>query len=175
MGASVTALADACAELAAWLPAAEALITTPDTQGSTGRGQPSSRPPWNAAAAMALLDALEGAGRLEASGRSGVLRPSPATGAVLQSIVRLPYGLPDCPPAVNDEQNRPLPCRCERCSAAWDISRWTTAILYLPAVDEEERPQKIPGTCPYCGFQMLRAYVRAKRVACLRGAGACQD
>ncbi len=79
----MTALADACAELAAWLPAAEALITAPDAQGSAGRGQPSSRPPWNAAAAMALLDAAEGARQLEASWRSGVLRPYSATGAVL--------------------------------------------------------------------------------------------
>src|SRR5258708_27365563 len=159
MGASVTALADACAELAAWLPAAEALITAPDTQGSTGRGQPSSRPPWNAAAAMALLDAAEGARRLEASWRSGRLRPSSATGAVLASIVRLSYAVTE------GDQHQAVAL----------VGRWTTQILQLAAVDREERPQRVAAMCPYCHFGMLRVFPRSGRAACLRGAGACQD
>jgi hypothetical protein len=155
----VTALADACAELAAWLPAAEALITQPDADGSTGRGQPSSRPPWNGAAADALLDAAEGARQLEAAWRSGRRRPIAATGAVLASIVRLSYG------ETEGEQRQ----------AIIAVTRWTTAILQLPAVDEAERPQRVEGPCPYCGFGMLRVYPRSGRVACLRGAGACRD
>ncbi len=164
-------LTGAGADLARWLPVAEALITEPDADGTRGRGQPASRPPWNGAAAMVLLDAVEGARQLEASWRSGHRRPVSATGAVLASIVRLSYGLPDCPPREHDQQNRPLPCRCERCEAVRAVSGWTTAILYLPAVDEAERPQHVPGLCPYCKFEMLSARVRERKVACLRGAG----
>ena len=158
----MTALADACAELAAWLPAAEALITAPDTQGSAGRGQPSSRPPWNAAAAMALLDAAEGARRLEASWRSGVLRPYSATGAVLASIVRLSYAVTE------GEQHQ----------AVVLVGRWTRSILQLPAIDKSERPLRLAAECPYCRYFMMCAYPVSGRVACLRGAGKsplCQD
>jgi len=164
------AVRDAAGELLYWLPAAEALITAQDAQGHAGRGQPSSRPPWNPQAASALLDALEGARRLEASWRSGRVRPMAATGAVLASIVRLSYGLPDCPPRSYDQQNRPLPCRCERCEAVRSLTRWKSQIFYLPAVDKEERPQHVPGKCPYCEFEMLSARVRERKVACLRGA-----
>ena len=45
----MTALADACADYAAAVPLAEALIALPDADGTSGRGQPSSRFPWNAA------------------------------------------------------------------------------------------------------------------------------
>ena len=161
----MTALADACAELAAWLPAAEALITAPDTQGSTSRGQPSSRPPWNAAAAMALLDALEGVRRLEASWRSGVLRPYSATGAVLQSIVRL-----SCAVTEGEQQE-----------AVVLVRRWTTPILQLPAIDKDQRWEKIRGgDCPYCeplGFtDSLRWKPSEGKVACFRGyAALCTD
>ncbi len=97
-----------------------------------------------------------------------------ATGAVLASIVRLSYGLPDCPPREYDQQNRPLPCRCQRCEAVRAVSQWTVAILYLPAVDQEERPQRISSPCVYCGFAMVRVYPRSGRVTCLRY-GACLD
>lgn len=171
----MTPLADACAELAAWLPAAEALIAEPDIQPAIGRAQPSSKPPWNAAAATALLDALEGARQLEAlwrsdaAGRLVTVRPMSATGQTLASLVRLSYGLPDCPPAEYDEQNRPLPCRCQRCSAVWNITRWTTVILQLPAVDEIEPPKRPPVPCPRprCGRRMLRWWPRDKSIACL--------
>ena len=155
----MTALADACAELAAWLPAAEALITAPDAQGSAGRGQPSSRFPGNSAAFNAVMDAAQGAIRLEASWRSGVLRPYSATGAVLQSIVRLSYAVTE------GEQHQ----------AVVLVGRWTMQILQLAAVDREERPQRVAAMCPYCHFGMLRVFPRSGRVACLRGAGACQD
>jgi len=170
----VTALAEACAELATWLPHAQALTTIPDTDGTTGHAQPSSRPPWNSAAADALLDAVEGARQLEAAWRSGHRRPPAATGAVLASITRLSYGLPDCPPREYDQRGRPKPCRCQRCEAMRSFARWTTAILQLAAVDREERPQRVPSPCPYCGFGMLRVYPRSGRVACL-AAPTCTD
>src|SRR5258708_21777136 len=169
------AVRDAVDELTRWLPAAQALTTQPDADGTRGRGPPASRPPWNGAAAMVLLDAVEGTRRLEAAWRSGHRRPVAAIGAVLASIVRLSYGLPDCPPREHDQQNRPLPCRCQRCEAVRSFSRWTVAILQLPAVDQEERPLRVPSPCPYCLFPMLRVFPRSGRVACLRGAGACAD
>jgi hypothetical protein len=154
----VTALADACAELARWLPAAETLITAPDADGTSGHGQPSSRPPWNSAAAEALLDALEGVRQLEASWRSGPLRPMAQAGTVLASIVRLSH-------AVSDGEQR---------QAVTMVSRWTVSILQLPAVDEAERPLRVAAPCVYCGFAMLRVYPRSGRVTCLRF-GVCQD
>lgn len=160
----MSALADACAELAVWLPAAEALITAPDVQGCAGRGQPSSRPPWNSQAAAALLDALEGTRQLEAAWRSGAagrpvtLRPMSGTGGTLASLLRLAERAGD------GEQRQ----------AVILVTRWTTAILQLPAVDEAERPQRVQAACPYCGFAMLRVFPRSGRVACLRG-GVCAD
>ena len=160
----MTALADACADYAAAVPLAQALIAVPDTDGSSGRGQPSSRPPWNPAAATALLDALEGARQLEAAWRSQTAgRPVPRramahTGAVLASLLRLAH-------AAEDDEER---------QAVTLLTRWTTAILQLPAVDREERPQRVAACCPYCGFHMLRLYARAGRVTCLRY-GACFD
>ena len=160
----MTALADACADYAAAVPLAEALIHIPDADGASGRGQPSSRPPWNGAAATALLDALEGARRLEAAwrseaaGRAVPVLPMRMTGAVLASLLRLAH-------TATDGAQR---------DAVILLTRWTTAILQLPAVDTEERPQQVKAACPYCGFAMLRLYARAGRVTCLRF-GACYD
>jgi hypothetical protein len=78
---------------------------------------------------------------------------------VLASIVRLSY-------AVAEGEQR---------QAVIAVTCWTTAILQLPAVDEAERPQRVPADCPYCGFGMMRVFPRSGTVACLRGAGACQD
>ena len=157
------AVRDAVGELTRWLPAAQALTAQPDADGTRGRGQPTSRFPGNSAAFNVVTDATEGARQLEASWRSGHRRPVSATGAVLASIVRLSYGLPDCPPREYDQQNRPLPCRCQRCEAVRAVSQWTVAILYLPAVDQEERPQRISSPCVYCGFAMVRVYPRSDR------------
>jgi hypothetical protein len=155
----VTAVDEACADLAAVLPLAQALLHLPDHDGTTSRTQPTSRPPWNSQAADALLDAAEGARQLEAAWRSGHRRPYAATGAVLASIVRLSYA--------RDEG--------EQRAAVILLTRSATAIMQLAAVDQAERPQRVQADCPYCGFGMLRVYPRSGRVACLRGAGACAD
>jgi hypothetical protein len=167
----VTAVAEACAALTAALPRAQALTTRPDTTGATpARARLASRPPWNAAAANALYDALEGARRTEAAWRCDATRRSvAATGTVLASIVRLSYGLDPCPPPEYDVKGRRLPCRCQRCTAIRSLTRWATAILQLPAVDEEERPQRVNSPCPYCQRAMLRVYPRSGRVTCLSG------
>lgn len=160
----MTALAEACADLAAALPRAQALTAIPDTDGTTSRGQPSSRPPWNPAAAAALLDALEGARRLEAAWRSEAAgrpvprRPMAMTGLVLKSLLRLAE-------SAGDGEER---------QAVILLARWTTAILQLPAVDTEERPQRVAWPCPYCGFSMMRLFPRDGVVTCLRY-GACAD
>ena len=154
----MTALADACADLARALPQAQALTTIPDTTPATGRTRPASRPPWNPQAAMVLLDALEGARQLEAAWRNRPRRPMAHTGATLASIIRL------APAEDEDEQHHALVL----------ITRWTTAILQLPAVDVEERPQRVQADCPYCHFAMLRVYPRSGRVTCLRF-GVCED
>ena len=171
----MTAFADACHDLARALPRAQALTATPDTDGHTRRTAPASRPPWNQAAATALLDAAEGARQLEAAWRSHAagrpvpVRPMAMTGTVLASLLRLAHGLPPCPPAEYDEKGRPLPCRCERCNGTADLRRWALVIWQLPAVDEIERPWQPPVPCPrpQCARRMLRYYRRDKILACL--------
>ena len=160
----MTALSDACADYAAAVPLAEALIAAPDADGTSGRGQPSSRFPGNSAAFNATMDALEGARQIEAAWRSQAAgHPVPRramthTGTTLASLQRLAHHATDA----------------EQQDAARNLTRWTTAICQLPAVDREERPQRVAASCPYCGFHMLRLYARAGRVTCLRY-GACFD
>jgi hypothetical protein len=159
-------LAASCADLARWLPAATVLTRHPDTDGSTGSGQPGSRPPWNTAAANAVTDAAEGVRRLEASlrrdvtGRPGRRRggSDANTAAALKAIENL---------GRHPEADAYTAYRC--------LQRWTRAIQQLPAVDEAEPWRRVPAKCPYCGFAMLRIQARLGRVACLRGGGACTD
>lgn len=164
----MTGLADACAELAALLPAAAVLIAEPDADGSAGsRPAPSSRPPWNSAAASAVTGAAEGVRRLEASmrrdvtGHTGPRRGGSAanTMAALGAIASLGHG-------VSEEDAR---------HAAAIIGRWTREIRELPAIDEAEQWTRVRGAiCPYCGFAMLQLARRSGRVTCLRY-GACTD
>lgn len=160
------ALGESCASLAGWLPVAAALIAEPDADGVTGTGQPGSRPPWNSAAASAVTDAREGVRRLEASmrlavtGRTGSARggSDANTAAAIKAIEALGHGVaPDA-----------------AAQAARILGRWSTAIQQLPAVDEIEPWRRIPATCPYCGFGMLRVAPRSGQVTCLRH-GVCLD
>lgn len=175
-------LAEHCADLARLLPAAAALITEPDEDGTAGSSQPGTRPPWNSAAAAAVMDAHEGIRRLEASMRRDVTgRTGPKRGgsdantmAALRAIEALAYGIPERHDEEFDEDGKRKPCRCPHCSAARILDRWARQIAELPAVDEAERPQKISAPCPYCKFPMLRVFPRSGRVTCLR-MGACFD
>ena len=75
MAVAVTQLDDACTAIAAALPEAQALTAEPDAGGTASAAmQPSSRPPWNQAAAAAALDAHEGLRRLEAALRLAAWR-----------------------------------------------------------------------------------------------------
>ena len=160
----MTALTEALDDLTTYLPHAAALIAQPDTDTSSGHGQPSSRPPWNPAAAAAALDAIEGAARLERQLRRDVTgldspqRPPAQTGTVIRLI------------AIHATN---LPAR-DAAQVARQVTGWVQAILMLPAIDEAERPRHMPLVCPYCGSRSLWAYVRDGKLACLR-AGACTD
>lgn len=161
------ALTEACADLTRWLPIAQRLITEADDDGTTTGGQPSSRPPWNPAAASAAMDAHEGLRRLEASLRLAITgHPGARRGgsdantiAAIDAIEHLGAGVTAAAMA----------------EAARILDRWSLAIQQLAAIDEAERWQRVAGACcPYCGNTMLRLAPRAGRVTCLRY-GACED
>jgi hypothetical protein len=162
----MTELAEACAAIAAWLPAARALTAEPDTDGTTGTGQPGSRPPWNSAAANAAMDAHEGVRRLEASlrlavnGHTGPRRggSDDATTAAIAAIENL---------------GQAVTVRA-MAQAARILDRWTRQIRELPAIDQAEPWRRLRAPCPYCGFAMLRVRPRSGEITCLRY-GACTD
>jgi hypothetical protein len=164
----MTALPEACAALAARLPLAAALTAEPDVGGREPcHSQLGSRPPWNAAAAHALLDAHEGARRLEATLRYAVTgRPGRRRGGstantylALDAVASLGHGVPE------EDAHR----------AARYVDRLARPIDQLPPVDLLEPCQKVSGVaCRYCGTQMLRLFPRSGRVTCLRY-GACWD
>jgi hypothetical protein len=160
----MTPLAEACHDLGPALARAEALIAEPDTDITASRTKPGSRPPWNAQAANALLDALELIARLEqdwhaaAAGRPVPRRPMSRTGATITSIIRLSYAIPDD----------------TRRHAASLLTRAITVIGQLPAVDTSERITRLAAPCPYCGYLSLRAFMPSGRLACIRY-GACVD
>lgn len=159
----MTDLSQACDELAAALPRAAALIADPDIDGTTSGGKPGSSPPWNASVAYAVLDALEGVGRLEVDlrgpGAATERRPMAQTGTALEAIARLGHGID----------------HIDAAEAARRIRSWLTAIEQLPAIDEAERWIRIGAACPYCAMpNSLRVAVRSGRVTCIR-LGACAD
>jgi hypothetical protein len=159
-------LADPCATLAAWLPIAQALITEPDTDGTTGGGKPGSKPPWNPSAAAAAMDAHEGVRRLEAAMRLEVTgHTGPRRGGSDRNTIAAITAIEALSNAVSD---------ATVARAARDLATLTRRIHELPAVDEAEPWRRIPAPCPYCGFGMLRVAPRSGQVTCLRY-GACRD
>ena len=163
----MTALPEACTAIAAWLPQAAELTPEPDVDGISGDGQPGSRPPWNAAAANAHLDAHEGLRRLETAMRRAVTgNPGTRRGGsdantaeAIKAIEHLGAGMTAAAAA----------------EAARILDRWSLAVQQLAAIDEAERWQKVSGVaCPYCGYPMLRMSPRSGRVTCMHF-GACFD
>jgi len=154
----MTGLAEARADLQAWLPVAAALITQPDTQPSIGRTQPGSKPPWNPAVAYVLTDIHAGVREVEQDFRYAVTGTMVTRGgsdgntaAAIDAICRLAEALDHT--------------RTEQAKRLFD--QFTTMICQLPAVDLEESPQKRKADCPFCEREMLRVYPRSGRVACL--------
>jgi hypothetical protein len=155
----VTALAEACADLTAWLPHARALITEPDTTPAEGHAQPGSRPPWNTAAANACLDIHAAARQLEQDLRHAVTGTHLERGGSDANTALALAAIHDLAEAIGPAE-------------AGDVARmvggWLTAILMLPAVDLEEPWRPVPAPCPRCTRPMLRARPRSTgQVACL--------
>jgi len=152
-----TPLAEVCDDLAAWLPRAAALTTTQDAAAGGTRTQPSSRPPWNPAAASAVYDTLETIRRTEQQVRAEVTgRPQPRqpharTGDTLTAIPRLAEALDDTSDITRQ------------------LHRQLATLLRLDAIGEREPVVKVLGaTCPYCGYRMLLAALQSARVTCAR-------
>ena len=163
----MTTLPEACKVITIWLPEAVKLTPEPDVDGTSGDGQPGSRPPWNAAAANAALDAHEGLRRLEAAirhavtGHPGIRRggSDANTAEAIKAIEHLGAGMTAAAAA----------------EAARILDRWSLAVQQLAAIDEAERWLKVSGVaCPYCGYPMLRMSPRSGRVTCMHF-GACFD
>jgi hypothetical protein len=163
----MTDLAASCAAIAEWLPVARALITEPDTDGTTRGGKPGSHPPGNSAAINAAMDAhaglraLEASLRLEVTGHSGPRRggSDANTTAAIAAIEALGTAVTTAAMA----------------QAARVLDRWSRQIQELPAVDEAEPWRRVQGVaCPYCKLTMLAVRPREGTVTCLRH-GACSD
>jgi hypothetical protein len=163
----MTELTEACAAIAAWLPVAQALTRRPDTDGTTGTGQPASRPPWNPAAAAAAMDAHEGLRRLEASMRREVTgHPGPRRGGSDDATTEAIKAIENLGNAVTAKA---------MAQAARILDRWSRQIQELPAIDQAEPWRRLSGVaCPYCQHPMLRVRPRQGIVTCLRH-GACSD
>ena len=153
-------LTQECADLAAWYTHAATLTSKPDIQPAAGRTQPASRPPWNSQAAYAVLDihaaarAIEQDLRYEITGRITGRGGSDAnTIAALGQIPRLAEA---ATATLTGETTRLL-------------ERLITAVLVLPAIDLEQRPQRLSAPCPRpgCRRPMLRYYPSRRELACL--------
>jgi hypothetical protein len=163
----VTALSEARDALTEWLPLAHAIIAIPDTSARTrASGRPGSRPPWNQANANAEMDTLATIAdiladfRYTVTGRTGPRPPASATGPSLDLIVSLGHAVP----------------QHQRRAAERNLMRCVIVIQQLPAVDQDERPQRIPGApCAYCRIPMLMTLPKAGIVYCKLGGAACWD
>jgi hypothetical protein len=167
--ASGDGLGEACADLAEWLPHAQALTAVPDTQPVPAHSQHAvSAPPWNAPAAAVVLDAIEGVRRIESAfrqqvtGRPSGPRPASGTGRTIHAITQLAFAVPPEDAA----------------EAARRIDGWVTRVLELPPVDKVQRPRRLRAPCPYCGAKGLMWRPGdgrgPGRVTCLR-VGVCRD
>lgn len=167
----MTSLSEACADLGPLLRTAAALLGEPDADGTRGGSKPGSTPPWNSQAAAAWGTAhalIRDTEQILAQAVTGRARPRRGwsdrnTARALEAIGRLGCAMPQ------EHSRAGKPCRCEYCRAVRDLNGCVTAILQLPAIDEAERPQRIPAPCPYCTCPMLSALVRDRLVTCLKG------
>jgi hypothetical protein len=152
---------EACGLLAGYMGTLERLVAEPATRGGTGStGYVSVRvaetpEPWNAPAGRALMDAHEGARRLEAvlryalHGHPGQRRGG-STGntlAALDAIPRLAAGL--------DTDAEALAARI--------VERWVNEARSVPAIDEAQRWRYVQGRrCPYCKCGSLKVALDAR-------------
>ena len=160
-------LAEARADLETWLPVAAALIAEPDTDATTVHGKPGTRMPGNIAVFYAVMDVHAGVRHLEAGLHAEVTgRPRRPRGGSDGNTLAAIQAIGDLATNASRDSIR----HTERL-----LIRMVTAIRQLPAVDLDERWQKIAGAeCLHCGVTMLRLAPRSGRVTCLRY-GACYD
>jgi hypothetical protein len=161
----VTTLAEACADLRPLLPVARDLLTEPDQQGSAGHAQPASTPPWNQAAANAVFDIHAAVRAVELDLRYEVTGTGEARGGSDANTVLALDAIAAFETAVT---------AVSASVAAGVLARLADAVLMLPAVDLEERPQRVRAPCPYCGRLMLRLLPRKGAVTCV-AFGSCAD
>ena len=159
---------EACALLSGYMGTLELLVAEPSSAQDAAAGmspRPADTPePWDAPAGRALMDAHEGARRLEAvlrytlNGHPGPRRGGSAgnTLAALDAIPRLAAGLDE---DVEDATIRVL-------------HRWIGAAQAVAAIDEAERWRPVPQRpCPYCRCYFLKVMIDprgqpAGRVGC---------
>ena len=162
----MTDLADACHELATWLPHAHALIHLPDHDGTRTRGKPGTRPPGNWAVLAFTIDTAHALRHAEDTlrERQGLpIRHRGAshrnTGLALDAIASLSH---------TADHKTALDVRRDLTSRALRIRR-------LPAKDDALTWRRIrSATCPYCGHPPLRVAPKAGLVTCIR-TGSCFD
>jgi hypothetical protein len=151
---------EACGLLAGYMGTLERLVAEPATRAGTGSTSyvsvrvAETPEPWNAPAGRALMDAHEGARRLEAvlryalNGHPGQRRGG-STGntlAALDAIPRLAAGL--------DADAEALAARI--------VERWVNEARSVPAIDEAQRWRYVRGrACPYCGCWTLKVLLDA--------------
>lgn len=149
-------VAQACTDLAAWLPAAAELITEPDTHGTPVRSEPQSKPPWNAAIANAVYDVHAAVRAIEQDLRSTVTGTLLRRGGSDANTLKAIDAIRNLAQAADAEDD-----------VAAMLGRLLTPILQHPAVDLEEPPQRPAVACPRCQRRMLRYRPRSGELACL--------
>jgi len=166
MSDDLTAIDQACNDLTDWLPVAAELTAQPDTTPAAGsHTKPGSRPPWTAGPAHAVTDIHAGSRAIENQLRHDITGNTINRGGSDGNTIAALQAIPALAQAA------------EPGSITWaarELARMLTAILQPPAVDLEERPQRIPAPCPYCHRPMLRVYPRSGRLTCL-AYGSCTD
>jgi hypothetical protein len=159
---------EACDLLSGYMGTLELLVAEPASTQDAAVGmspRPADTPePWDAPVGRALMDAHEGARRLEAvlrytlNGHPGPRRGGSTgnTTAALAAITNLAAGLPQ---DVEDATIRML-------------NRWIGAAQAVAAIDEAERWRPVPQRpCPYCRCYFLRVLIDSRgqpagRVGC---------
>lgn len=164
---------EACDLLAGYLPRLELLVAEPSATQNAAAGmspRPADTPePWDAPAGRALMDAHEGARRLEAvlkymvAGHPGVRRGGSTgnTMAALTAIPRLAAGLS------TDAGD----------AAVRALNRWIGEAEALTAIDKARHWRTLPRprTCPRCGCWFLKADMDARPVTVTCFTIGCQD
>jgi hypothetical protein len=163
-----SALGDAAADLADYLPLLEALLPEHAAEGQpsvTMSGSTESRPPWNPAAGDVLTTIHAGARRLERQLRVDAGLPVRARGGSSENTLRAIRSIADIGATAP---------RGVAAEAARKLASWASSAARLPGIDEAPTwtplrrgsPAGLPPACPYCGTYSLRVARPSGVVAC---------